>query len=521
MSPTILAPGRVLLVGEFSDAEDGCAVVAAITRYARAQVGPRADVMSGVVAEVMRQAQVTPGEILTALPTCSVSTTVDDLHENGRLSGLGWGAAAAVATAGALLETLGLPIDSRKSLVLATAREGFRASSGRTGSDADLLASTYGGLVQICRTKEAAPQALPIDCPAELHLVLFSARSSVRPLQVLEGIQRYATANRAGFDARNRVLRDCSQRFVKEISKGCTTGALWAAGRYTDELASLGTAAKVPVANELFTLASGLARHLGGVAKPTGAGNGNLGVAMFASREAADHFRKAAAEHLMVLDGDLDRLGVRRQDSSSELDEGPTQVESLTVPPSDRNPTAAVWKSSTGGTIESAVDDIDTTPRAIAPVQARAKATQRARRLILSALVIGAAAVLGAAPTKFIGSHLRAHPVSASHDLSAFMHSAAWSPEEPPSPPDPPPSEPVSPAGRPPARTDASVATKGHENDQSAVTQPEPKRGTRRRKSRTVHSVAHEEQKTEAWRARKGAFQVAPPRAGTLSPDEF
>jgi len=223
----------------------------------------------------------------------------------------------------------------------------------------------------------------------------------------------------------------------------------------------------------------------------------------------------------MVLDGDLDRLGVRRQGSSADLDEGPTQVESLTVPPPDRNPTVAVWKSSTGGTIESAIDDIDTTPRAIAPVQARVKATQRVRRLILPTLLIGAAVALGAAPSHFIGSHLRAHPVPASRDLSTFMHSAAWSPAEPPSPPDPPPFEPVSPAGPPPARLEASVATKGPENNESTVARPEPKRGTRHRKSRTVHSAAYEEQKTEAGREREGAVQLPPPRAGTLSPDEF
>jgi len=521
MPPVILAPGRVSLIGEFADAGDSCAVVAAITRYARAQVGPRADVMSSVVAEVMKQAHVRLGEILTALPAASVSITLDDPHEKGRPCGLGWGAATAVATAAALLETLGLPLDGRKSLILATATEGHRAALGQNGSGADLLAATYGGLVQICRTKEAAPHALRIACPAELHLVLFSAQSSVRPLQALEGIQRYAAANRAGYDARNRVLRDCSQRFVREISEGCTTGALWAAGRYTDELASLGSAAKVPIVNELFTLASGLARDLGGVAKPAGASNGNLGVAMFASREAADLFRKAAAEHLLVLDGDLDRLGVRRQGSSAEFEEGPTQVESLTAPLPDRNPTASVWKSSTGGTIEEAIDDIDTTPRAIAPAQARAKARLRARRLILPALVVGVAAALGAARIDSIGRHLRPHPVIASRDLSVFMHSAARSPEEPPSPPSPPTSEPVSSAGPPHALPDEPIANKVPELNEGAATPSEPKRGTRRRKSRTARPAAHEEQKTEAGSAQEGIVRLPPPRAGRLSPDEF
>ncbi len=392
----IVAPGRVFLFGEYADAGDGCAVVAAVTRHAKARFAAGVDVASEMVTKVIKRARLELGEVFAALPTGSVSVDVSDFRDNVRLSGLGSSSAASVATVGALLEALGLPIDGRKQLILATATAGRRGALGQLGSGAGSMAATYGGLVQISCLDGTAPEGLPLGCPAGLHLVLFSAPCVVSPPDILRAIQRYAVSNRASFDARNLSLRDYAQSFVTEIGAGRTDSAIRAARGYADELASLGDAASVPMMSEPFTLASGIARDLGGAAKPTGAGRGNIGVALFASRQAADQFRQATAQYLTLLDGDLDRHGVRCAGPPTHFDEGPTLVDGLVSEPTVGSP-VAVLRNQKAVTIGSAIDDVDSAPRVIGlPPPVAASVLGRVRRLLFPMLVIGGAAVLGA-----------------------------------------------------------------------------------------------------------------------------
>jgi phosphomevalonate kinase len=108
-------------------------------------------------------------------------------------------------------------------------------------------------------------------------------------------------------------LKDSAERFVEEIRAGSATGAVAAAGRYGHQLAALGTAASVPIFTDAFTQASELAQQLGGIAKPSGAGGGDVGIAMFATPESAGLFARALPKPLVALDIDLDRVGVHRR----------------------------------------------------------------------------------------------------------------------------------------------------------------------------------------------------------------
>ena len=56
-----------------------------------------------------------------------------------------------------------------------------------------------------------------------------------------------------------------------------------------------------------------MARELGGDAKPSGAGGGNIGVALFATPEAAALFARACQPALSVLDISLAHSGVYRR----------------------------------------------------------------------------------------------------------------------------------------------------------------------------------------------------------------
>lgn len=318
-TPVVIAPGKVFVVGEYAVLEEGNAVQAAIARYAKAQFIPRTESIPPLIAEVVRRMKGELGEVAAALPPGGVMVTSDDFHRDGQLGGLGSSAAIAVASAGAVLECLGLPIETRRQQIHRVADAARKAIQGNVGSGADTAASTYGGLIRITRPKGMPIEVAPITAPPGLHVVLFSAGTSLPSHRVIEGIQRYASIEPTPFGKAMAELRETAQRFIAEVDGGSATGAIAAAGQYGERLQDLCSMAGVPIVTETFARAADLAHEFGGIAKPTGAGGGALGVALFATPEAVRWFRKACTEPLVLFDGDMDPSGVRCQLSDAAI----------------------------------------------------------------------------------------------------------------------------------------------------------------------------------------------------------
>jgi len=172
-------------------------------------------------------------------------------------------------------------------------------------------------VIEVARSKGAAPILRNLVVPAGLHIVLFSVGPSISTTKMMAGLRAYAGREKGAFDRAVVSLRDIAQRFVDEIAASSATGAVRAAGDYGDELARLALAADVPIVSDEFAHAATLAREFGGIAKPAAAGGGQIGVALFAASEAAGLFRRACAAPLVALDGDIDRQGVRCQAPTS------------------------------------------------------------------------------------------------------------------------------------------------------------------------------------------------------------
>jgi phosphomevalonate kinase len=76
---------------------------------------------------------------------------------------------------------------------------------------------------------------------------------------------------------------------------------------------ALGQAAAVPIVTPLLSHAALLAAEVGGAAKPSGAGGGDVGVAFLPDPDAANEFRtRARAIGLGILDLFVDPTGVSR-----------------------------------------------------------------------------------------------------------------------------------------------------------------------------------------------------------------
>lgn len=312
-NPVVAAPGKVFLVGEYAVLEGGTAVLAAVSRFAEAQY------MNGEQAEseVVRQAQSLAlrevGEAASAIPPGAVLVDSNQFSRDGIKLGLGSSAAVAVAAVGALFETAGLAVDGQQHRIFSVADAAHRAAQGGVGSGADVAAAVYGGFIQFARSTDGKASIAPLPMPNNLHLVVFWTEKPASTRSFVEAVQNYAKAAPSSYKMLIGALRATADRFISELQAGHATAAVAAAGRYGRQMADLGKAAGVSISTEAFERAAALAREVGGDAKPSGAGGGDIGVAMFATPEAASLFARACQPPITVLDISLARTGVHHR----------------------------------------------------------------------------------------------------------------------------------------------------------------------------------------------------------------
>ncbi|MGA7742851.1 MAG: hypothetical protein WBP56_20780 [Polyangia bacterium] len=311
-TPVVAAPGMIFLVGEYAVLDGGTAVLAAVSRYAVAQYVPGIEPWSAVVDEAVKRSLAAIAEASAALPPGSVMVDTDAFCQGKFKMGLGSSAATAAATVGAMFETAGRSIEGIRHEIFAIA-EAARLAAHGVGSGADVAASVYGGFIKFIQPVEGSPVIEPIVVPASLRLVVFWTGESADTREMVESVRSYARLAPASYRMLMGSLRSTAERFVNELGAGRATGAVVAAGLYGRQLAELGKAAGVKIVTPVFERAAALARELGGDVKPSGAGGGDIGVALFATPEAAALFARACQPALSVLDVFLARSGVYRR----------------------------------------------------------------------------------------------------------------------------------------------------------------------------------------------------------------
>ena len=312
-SPVVTAPGKLFLIGEYAVLEDGPAVLAAVNRRAVAQYLPGLDPMSPVVGEAVRVARAEIGEASSALPAGSVLASSEDFENDGKKIGLGSSSAVAVAAVGAVFEAVGMPVAKNRDRIFSLAYAAHRAAQGGAGSGADVATAAYGGLVKVVRQGEGAPLVESLAIPTSLHAVVFWTGKPVATTGMIQAVQKFARKDRLAYQELIGNLRETAEKFLAGLQEGNATAMVAAAGRYGRLLEQLGVAAQAPIVTDVFKRPADLAKELGGAAKPSGAGGGDIGIALFATPETARLFARALPKPLAALDIDLDQRGVYRR----------------------------------------------------------------------------------------------------------------------------------------------------------------------------------------------------------------
>jgi phosphomevalonate kinase len=217
-------------------------------------------------------------------------------NSRGQKLGLGGSSAAAViaAAAGLLAGKRGTRLDLHRVFRVA-ARAHWQMQGGR-GSNGDVAAACYGGLIRYLRypVELASPPPRPDvqSLPANgLHLALvFSGTSAKTPSMVAAVEAALSLEERADFVARSGAVTDW---FCAAMRAGQDQAALSALNDAGTLLEELGERAKVAVVTPRLARIQKLGRARGLAAKVSGAGGGDG--ALFASFNRAE-LKSALAE---------------------------------------------------------------------------------------------------------------------------------------------------------------------------------------------------------------------------------
>lgn len=325
------APGKLLLLGEYAVLQGAPALVTAIDRRARVSVDGGA--RSRVIAPQLGLDSAWDGDIqgLSTLDSrlALVEAVLDELGQRpkGELvldtgeffageAKLGFGSSAALAVA---LLAAGDSLPNPEWLFRAAHRAHRRAQGG-VGSGADIAASCWGGTLAYRPpiAHDQAPSACePLRWPDALEMIVVwtgapaSTPDLIRAVDAL-GVRSPEIA-RARFDELAAVATEGIEAFrVADLAT-----LLTCVDRHHTALTRLGEAAGAPMIEERHARAHASVASIEGAAyKPSGAGGGDLGIALCSNEDA----KSAATQRLLragfsVLTVRPDAQGVRTEES--------------------------------------------------------------------------------------------------------------------------------------------------------------------------------------------------------------
>ena len=317
----VSAPGKVFLIGEYAVLEGHHAVVAAVDRrvtgrFVAAGV-PATPLVKNIVDAVHAYLLEDGGTPPAGAPVLDSSALAS---EAGKL-GLGSSAAVAAAGVGAMLETAGCDIEYTQELAFRLAHRAHRAAQGGRGSGADVAAAIYGGVVSYAR-REDGVDVQPIDLPPGIEVIVFSTGTPSSTVDHVRALETQAAKDPAACRQRLGALGALAADFVVACANEDARGVVDAAVRANAQLAALGDLIGLPIVTPAVAEAARLAESLGGAAKPSGAGGGDVGVAFLTDRGAAETFRERAAHlGLEILSIRTGADGLRREPSDPERNE--------------------------------------------------------------------------------------------------------------------------------------------------------------------------------------------------------
>lgn len=302
-----------MISGEYAVLEGGSALVAAVSRRARVALDP-IDASVGVADGSPHAASGSPeggpfppevlltrerAEELFGRVTMDLSLDVSSLRDGERKLGLGSSAAASVATAAAVAAAQGRDVEAERHEILALALEGHRAVAP-DGSGADVIASALGGFVVVSKDEDGIDVEAIEPAPSFVWRVVWTG-SPARTSDFVRAVKALAEGDRDRYDERMADIDEASRAFIDAFADDDVQEGIAAVRRHHIAQRALGEAAGVPIVTPSLAQAAELAEAEDGAAKPSGAGGGDVAVALFADEASALRFETRCKQAGLIL----------------------------------------------------------------------------------------------------------------------------------------------------------------------------------------------------------------------------
>lgn len=328
MSPNLLvsAPGKMMIAGEYAVLHGAEALVAAVDRRAFARFDSSAPTpVSREAAAAFAEARKSIAGKVTGPTAVAEGFSVDtaSMQMSGTKLGLGSSAAAAAAAAGLAFADEGIDIASTegRARTLDAALRGHRAISPR-GSGADVAASVLGGFVRFRKLGDTV-ETHPVEWPAGLIARVVWTGKAARTSDYIAKVDALAERDPAQHRAVMGNLGNEADRFVAAVLAADAADVIESTTAYGEAMAELGRACGADIVDDTLARVAQLATQVGGAAKPSGAGGGDVALVLLPDSDAEAQFvRLCSQDRFSVLSIEWGAPGVRVESHSQRHSHG-------------------------------------------------------------------------------------------------------------------------------------------------------------------------------------------------------
>ena len=306
------APGKIILTGEYAVLSGYPAVAISVNRYTKATVTSPTLQKSYFLQEVIASMAIELGSHHKAIECArSIQCDSSEFKQNNKKLGLG---SSAAVTVSAIHEVLSKTHDSLdKNLVHRIAHHAHRNAQkrlGAAGSGVDIAVATFGGVLKATSSNSEKPCFISkTTWPSSLQLsFLFLNKSASTPSLV----NKFLAAGSKTELSTEKIGRS-SVDFFDSLQQNNPSKAIASFHQGYTALLEMENAASMSIVPPFFHSLVEKACSLGGAFKTTGAGGGDMAVAMFTSSENKRIFEKCAEEAgLSLLPLQQESLGVHQ-----------------------------------------------------------------------------------------------------------------------------------------------------------------------------------------------------------------